>query len=243
MRLPILVLHICAGTLAIPSGFFAALFRKGSRQHAMAGNVFVGSMMTMAAAGVWLASMKFEPGNIVGGTLTLYLVATAWMTAKRRIQQTSLVDWGALCIALTLTAVELTWGIDAALSPTGLKYDYPPGPYFFLGSVALLATIGDIRVLAHGGISGGNRIARHLWRMCFGWFIASSSLFLARQKLFPVLMRKSGSLFLLSFLPLIVMIFWLVRMSFPRVRGWWGVPAFETRKPNTLTSEIAGNFH
>jgi hypothetical protein len=205
--------------LAIPSGLFAALFRKGSRQHALAGDVFVGSMLTMAAAGVWLAYMKFEPGNIVGGTLTLYLVSTAWMTAKRRIQQTSLLDWGALLVVLSLTVVELTWGTEAALSPTGRKYDYPPGPYFFLGSVALLAMAGDIRQLVRGGVAGGNRIARHLWRMCFGWFIASSSLFLARQRLFPELMRKSGSLLLLSFLPLLVMIFWLVRMSFPTLRA------------------------
>ena len=219
MRLPILILHICAGTLAIPSGLFAALFRKGSRQHALAGNVFAGSMMTMAAAGVWLACMKFEPGNIVGGTLTLYLVATGWMTAKQRIAGTKIVDWAGLFIVLALTAVELTWGTEAAKSPTGLKYGYSPGPYFFLGTVALLATIGDIRVLAHGGISGGWRLARHLWRMCFGWFVASSSLFLARQKLFPELMRKSGSLLLLSFLPLIVMIFWLARMSFPNLRA------------------------
>ena len=219
MRLPILILHICAGTLAIPAGLFAALFRKGSRQHALAGDVFGVSMLAMAAAGVWLAVMKFQPGNIVGGTLTLYLVTTGWMTARRRTQQASLIDWGSLAVVLSLCAVELTWGIEAATSPSGLKYDYSAGPYFFLGSVALLATVGDIRLLTCGGISGGRRIARHLWRMCFGWFVASSSLFLARQKLFPELMRKSGSLFLLSFLPLLVMIFWLVRMSFPTLRA------------------------
>jgi hypothetical protein len=78
--------------------------------------------------------------------------------------------------------------------------------------------------------------------MCFGWFIASSSLFLARQKLFPELMRKSGSLYLLSFLPLIVMIFWLARMSLPRLKAWGG-PAFEARKSNTLSAEIAENLH
>jgi hypothetical protein len=48
--------------------------------------------------------------------------------------------------------------------------------------------------------------------MCFALFIASGSLFLARQQLFPAWMRKTGSLVLLTFLPLMVMMYWLIRM-------------------------------
>ena len=88
------------------------------------------------------------------------------------------------------------------------------GMYFFLGSVALLSAAGDVRMLWHGGVSGAQRIARHLWRMCFALFIASSSLFLARPQLFPALLRKTGIVFLLGVLPLILMIFWLVRVLF-----------------------------
>jgi hypothetical protein len=64
------------------------------------------------------------------------------------------------------------------------------------------------------GISGTQRLARHLWRMCFALFIAAASIFLARQRLFPAFMRKTGVLYFLSFLPLILMIFWLVRVRF-----------------------------
>jgi hypothetical protein len=95
-----------------------------------------------------------------------------------------------------------------------LKYGYSFGPYFFIGSVAVLALAGDIRVLVRGGISGAQRIARHLWRMCFALFIASSSVFLARQHLFPALMRKTGVLIFLSVLPVLLMIFWLARVLF-----------------------------
>jgi uncharacterized membrane protein len=216
MRMPILVLHICGGLVGLLSGAVAMSFRKGSRWHGMAGNVFVVSMLTMATAGVTLAVMKSQPGNILGGTLTFYLVATAWMTAKRRVPETGLLDWGALLLIAALAAIEVTWGVEAATSPTGLKYDYPPGPYFFMGSVAWLAVVGDVRMLVRRGISGTHRLARHLWRMCFAWFIASASLFLARQELFPKFMRKTGTLVLLSFLPLIVMIFWLVRVRFAK---------------------------
>lgn len=219
MRTPLLLLHITAGTLGVLSGFVAVFLRKGSRWHGLVGNVFVISMLGLSASGVYLALMKSQPGNVLGGALTFYLVATAWIAARRRDGKPGLVDVGALLVASAVGAVNVTYGLEAVISQTGLKYDYPPGPYFFLGSVALIAAAGDIRLLVRGGISGTQRIARHLWRMCFALFIASSSIFLARQHLFPALLRKTGALFLLSFLPLMLMIFWLIRVSLSNRRA------------------------
>jgi hypothetical protein len=224
MRSPLLLLHIITGTLGMLSGFVAMFFRKGSRRHSLAGDVFVVSMLTMSACGAYLAILKSQPGNILGGTLTFYLVATAWMTASRRTFETGIFDWGALLVVFVLAAVQVTYGIEAATSQTGFKYGYPPGPYFFLGSVAVLATIGDVRMLVRGGIAGTQRLARHLWRMCFAWFIAAASIFLARQHIFPVLLRKTGVLYVLSFLPLLLMIFWLVRVRFTNARKKMSLP-------------------
>jgi len=81
MRSPLLLLHIIAGTLGMLSGF-AVFLHKGSRQHGVAGNVFVISMLSLSASGLYLAVMKSQPGNVLGGTLTFYLVATAWITAR-----------------------------------------------------------------------------------------------------------------------------------------------------------------
>jgi len=212
MRSPLLFLHIVAGTLGMLSGFVAVFLRKGSRRHALAGNVFVVAMLCLSASGTYLAIMKHQPGNILGGTLTFYLVATAWITARRKEGETGVFDWGALLVVLGVAAVELTFGFEAAVSPTGLKYDYPPWPYFIFGLVALLASVGDIRMLVRGGISGTQRLARHLWRMCFALFIAAASIFLARQQIFPAILRQTGALVLLSFLPLLLMVFWLVRV-------------------------------
>jgi hypothetical protein len=211
---PILLLHIASGTLGMLSGFVAVFLRKGSRRHGLAGDVFVLSMMSLAATGVYLAALKHQPGNILGGTLTFYLVTTAWLTARRKDARTGIFDWGALLIIMAVTAAQLTLGFEAAISPTGLKYDYPPGPYFFIGSVALLATVGDVRMLVRGGIAGTERLARHLWRMCFALFIAAASIFLARQQLFPALLQRTGVLVFLSVLPLLLMIFWLLRVRF-----------------------------
>jgi hypothetical protein len=212
MRSPLLLLHIVAGTIGVLSGFVAVFLRKGSRRHGVVGDVFVIAMLCLSSSGAILAIMKSQPGNILGGAFTFCLVATAWMSARRRDGETSIFDWVGLLVSLGIGAFEVTYGREAAMSPTGMKYDYPPGPYFFLGSVALLAAAGDVRLLVRGGISGTQRIARHLWRMCFALFVASGSVFLARQQLFPDLLRKTGVLLLLSFLPLLLMIFWLVRV-------------------------------
>jgi hypothetical protein len=229
MRSPLLLLHIIAGTLGMLSGYVAVFLLKGSRRHGLAGNVFVIAMLCLSASGVYLALLKSQPGNVVGGTLTFYLVATAWMTARRKDGEPGIFDWGALLIVLAVGIIDVTWGIEAAMSPTGMKHGYPPGPYFFLGTVAVLATVGDVRMLVRHGISGTQRIARHLWRMCFALFIAASSIFLARQHLFPAVLRKAGVLLLLSFLPLILMIFWLVRVRF--------ADAFKKRRPGVGSLE------
>lgn len=214
MRFPILVLHIIGGTVGMLSGFVTVFLRKGSRRHNIAGRIFVLSMLSMAAAGTYLAVLKSQPGNILGGTFTFYLVATAWMTARQKDKEATfgIIDWSGLILVLSVASVEITFGLQAAMSPTGLRYAYPPGPYLFMGSIAALAAVGDIRMLVRGGIAGTQRLARHLWRMCFALFVASGSIFLARAHLFPAFMRKTGMLFVLSFLPLALLGFWLIRV-------------------------------
>ena len=85
---------------------------------------------------------------------------------------------------------------------------------FLLGVVVLLAAVGDVRMLLQGGVSGAQRIARPLWRMCFGLFIASGSFFLGRQRIFPEFDRKPNVLIFLTILPLILLFLWLIRIRF-----------------------------
>ncbi len=216
MRSPLLLLHIASGTLGMLSGFVAMAFRKGSRRHAIAGKVFVISMLTLGASGAYLAFMKSQSANLLGGVFTFYLVATAALTARRpdRLGETGIVDWVGLLVVLTVAATHLTLGVEAARSPTGLREGYAPGVYYFLASLALLAAAGDVRMLLRGGVSGTQRLIRHLWRMCYAQFVAAASIFLARQEIFPALLQKTGVLFVLSFLPVAVMLFWLVRVRF-----------------------------
>jgi len=214
MRLPILAFHICAGISALLSGAVAMSFRKGSREHRVAGNVFVISMLSMATAAVYLAFMKSQVTNMLGGVLTFYMVTTAWLTARRKDGDKSIFDWVALLFELVVGSAQMTFALQAAYSPTGLKYGYPASMFLPMGCVVLLAAAGDIRMLARGGISGTPRIARHLWRMCFAMFIATGSFFLGQQQVFPDFIRKTNVLLLPAFLPLVLVIFWLVRVRF-----------------------------
>jgi len=139
---PMLFLHICGGTLGLIAGAAAMIFRKGSRGHRLAGDVFVISMLTLGGTGAYMAMMKSQPGNVLAGTLTCYLVATAWMTAKRGEAETGIFDWGALLVILAVAVAELTFGFEAAISPTGRKFGFPPAPFFIFGIAASLLASG-----------------------------------------------------------------------------------------------------
>jgi len=224
---PILIFHICAGTVGLLSGTAAMIFRKGSRGHVLAGRVFVASMLSMGAAAVYLAIVRHQPNNIGGGILTVYLIGTAWLTARRGDRETSRFDWVALLIPLAIGV--LTWvnGVKVVRSGASSQDGVPVGMSFFMGSVCLLAAAGDVRMLVGGGVSGAKRIARHLWRMCFGLFIAAGSFFMGPSnrplrllsavgigKHLPPAFFSTSLYLVLTLLPLVLLIFWLVRVRF-----------------------------
>jgi uncharacterized membrane protein len=222
---PILIAHICAGSVGLLSGTAAISFRKGSPRHALAGRIFVASMLTMAIGAVYLAILRHQPSNIGGGLLTFYLIGTAWLTVRRRPGETSRFDWIVLLVPLTLGV--LTWmnGINVVRSGANSQDGVPVGMNFFMGSVMLLAAAGDVRMLLRGGVFAAKRVARHLWRMCFGLFIAAGSFFMGPsnrplrlfsavgigQHLSPALFNMNLYL-ILTILPLILLIFWLIRV-------------------------------
>ena len=69
-------------------------------------------------------------------------------------------------------------------------------------------------MLARGGVFGTKRVARHLWRMCFSFFIATGSFFIGQPQVFPAFIRKTNLLFVPGILPLGLLIFWLFRVRF-----------------------------
>jgi uncharacterized membrane protein len=219
---PLLIVHVSAGCLGILSGAAALSVRKGERLHRAFGTVFFLSMLTVSTLAVYLAI--FAPPTAAGGAppsasvsigiLTIYLVATAWMTVRRTEGSIGRFEKGALFVALSVTAALLIFGLHAASIPTARPGGYVP--YFIFASFAAFAAAGDLRLILRGGISGVRRIARHLWRMCFALFFAASFFFLGQQKVMPVYMHGSPLLLALGIAPLLVMIFWLIRVRFTK---------------------------
>ncbi|MDQ5845814.1 MAG: hypothetical protein M3539_11030 [Acidobacteriota bacterium] len=207
MRLPILIFHICGGVVGVLSGAAAMSFRKGTRRHRVAGNVFFVAMLVMGSSAAYL-------GNVVGGLLACYLVATAWLTARRREGETSIFDWAAFMFALAVGILIMTHVVRLVTGAVAPTPGVPIGMIFLLGFVALLAAAGDLRMLVRGGVFGRQRIVRHLWRMCFSFFIATGSFFLGQQQVFPKAWRGAAVWFVPALLPLAVMIFWLIRVRF-----------------------------
>jgi uncharacterized membrane protein len=211
MRLPLLVLHILGGTIGLLFGTFAIAVRKGGRPHRAFGNAFTLAMLTLASSGLCLAILKSQNGNIIGSILTFYMITTAWLAGRRR--NIGRLDVAALLVGIGGAAAIITLGVWTIHHP---DKNAPSAMCFFMATILLLAVAGDIRMLACGGISGRPRITRHLWRMCFGLFIATGSFFLGQQQVFPAFLRGSIFLTVLALLPFPVMIYWLIRVRFSK---------------------------
>jgi len=195
------------------------------------------SRLSVSAIGSYLGFIKGEIDNFTGGIFAFHLVATAWATARHRENETWTLDWSAPPVALAFAPLNFVWGVEVARSQTAVKDQSPAGAYFFFGTLALLSAAGDFRMLLLGGISGRQHLVRHLWRMCFGWFIATISFFLGQQKVFPAWLRGSYILVVLSFMPLLFLVFWFVRVRLTNryQKAWAGemAPNHDCPDPRT----------
>ncbi len=226
--------HISMGLVGILSGAAALTFRKGSRPHQLVGHVFFVSMLIMASMGATLA-MTYSPnrGNVMGGGMTLYMVATAWATVWRKPGETGRVEIALALLGSTVAAAGFTFSVMAASAPDNMLDKYHPPLYFIFGSVALLLTAFDVRMIARGGITGAARLTRHLLRMCLAMFIATASLFLGQPKVFPMAIRHSGLLPVPVLLVVAALLYSLIR-----IRVWPRLRRMRTARAATATSTL-----
>jgi hypothetical protein len=219
------VFHIGGGVLGLVSGTVAAFARKGGYLHRMAGTVFFVSMLVMAGFAAYLGVVVPDQlVNVFIATFTLYLVTTAWITVRRKEGAIGLPEKIAFLVALILCApfAILAFQLATGLPPL-FKSAVPfKGPVliaiYTFTSILAIAAIADAKVVLAGGIAGAPRIARHLWRMCLGLALTFGSGFTnGLARLLPGPYHVPPSFFFPQFLPLILLIFWMIRVRFT---GW-----------------------
>ena len=209
-----LIAHVGGGMIGIVSGAAALGVAKGERLHRVFGSLFLGAMAVMATMGLYMAIELQQRGNIGGAIFALYLVATAWMTVRRRENTVGAFEYAALLIIAAVALLFVSWGLRATASPHGRLDGYPAPLYFAFAGIATFFAVLDLKVVLRGGVAGTQRIARHLWRMCFALFFATGSFFLGQQKVMPKFMHGSPVLLALGLAPLGFLIFWMIRIRF-----------------------------
>ena len=216
--------HVAAGSLALASGAVALAARKGAPLHLKAGTFFFATMLMMAGTGALIALTRPERGTAVIGIFTCYLVATSWVTARRRDGGTGRFELAAFLVALVCAASMATLAWMAANSPTGRVDSLPAAAHYPFAVLAAFAASLDLNYMLRRRVSGSQRIARHLWRMCAALLIAALSFFLGQQDEFPEAWQGSFVWYLPGLTTFAAMVYWLVRIRFakkwraPRVR-------------------------
>jgi uncharacterized membrane protein len=231
----IFALHILSGAAAMVAGVLALCVRKGGRVHRLSGDVFVVAMLLMAiSAGVLGAVRPGQTINIFIAGLTLYLVATAWLTARRREKVAGAPEIIALIVSLLLCAPFALIDFQIVSGVTVFKSAFKiEGPILIalcvFSAIMATAALGDLRVVLGRGVSGIPRIARHLWRMCFALALTFGSAFTnGFARLLPGPYHVPPVFFLPQLLMLLVLLYWVVRVRFP---GWAGRPGGQRLRP------------
>lgn len=209
---PPVMFHAAAGVIGMLSGLTALSAAKGGPLHRRAGTVFVLSMTLLGASGAWLGYAKGEIGNAIAGVLTIYFLATAWMAARRRDGETGLFEIGACLFSAAAGAFCFFGAVYTVRNGTAMLGGIPA---FGFATAVTLCALSDLSVILRRGVSGKARIARHLWRMHLGLFIAVGSFFPGQLQLFPDYIRHIRPFILLFTPPFLVagvMLYWLVRI-------------------------------
>ena len=210
--------HVGAGVIALAAGLMALVVRKGSPWHRRSGLLFT---VTMIATGVTAAAISaYEGKSIAGGAFTAYFVFTAFTAVRSLPTVGRKTEIAFMILAFTFSVFTYRDAFTALARPRHSLNGVPAGMLFFLGTVMLLASVGDFRMIRAGGIEGTRRIARHLWRMCFGLFIASGSFSAQLLKMVPPRFNSLPMVLLLGGGPLVVLLYWMWRIRLRRnLRG------------------------
>jgi uncharacterized membrane protein len=209
----LLFVHIFAGGTALAAGFLALYAEKGKWVHRRFGRAFAYAMMAMTVSAAIMA-LTFRPNrcNVVAASVTFYLVATGLLTVIRGVQDSRRLHLGLLALGV-LASARAWWLAWLAMGQPGHVLDQIPVFGILLFAVfGTLGVIGDLRVLRRGAIEGTARLRRHLWRMTYAMWIATTSFFFGQARHLPDWIRSSNLNDYIVLAVLLTLVYWLVKL-------------------------------
>lgn len=207
------VIHTPAGTIGLVTAVVALFANKGTTLHRKAGTCFTVSMLIMLISGFVAAFLKESTDDMFLSAVVVYTVFTAWLTVRHKNNETGLLEqitfvW---IVAIAIAALFISAGWRGVNAPTA---------YLFWAGFAFLCAIGDVRNLYRSGLSGYQRIIRHLWRIGFSLIWASLAF---TDKIVKILGSNVKELpvehvlyiiALPTMLILIVILYWIINILF-----------------------------
>ena len=206
-------IHAPAGALVLVTAVLAMFAKKGSALHRKAGSCFTVFMMVMLVSGMVAAYLKNSIGDMMLGAIVMYTVFTAWLAAHHRKNEIGLLEVTALIwivgFAIIAFAISMGWREVEA-----------PFAYLIWGGLAILCILGDIRNLYHFGLSGTQRIIRHVWRIGFSLVWAALAFTDKIVKMMGANLKsmQEEQLFLIVAIPtmfiLVTILYWIIKILF-----------------------------
>lgn len=153
-------IHTPAGAIALLASVVALFAYKGGPLHRKAGTCFSVSMLILLVSGFFAAYLKESTGDMFLSAVVMYTLFTAWLTMHHKKAETGLLELLALLFIATIASAALLisagWGgVDTPIA------------YLVWAGFAVLCAIGDARNLYLLGLSGTQRVIRHVWRIGF----------------------------------------------------------------------------
>ncbi len=214
--------HGVVGAGIVLAGILALASRKGSRFHRQCGKIFVlllGLMaLVIAASAIAPAHHLISTLGMIFTALTCYLILTSWAIVATPAASLGRFARIGPVIALSIASAALFLGWQAQTGQLVLDNDIPVSAYFGFAGLAFLAACADISVVLRGGISGAQRLFRHLWRMCFSLYFSVATIFTGPGSiLFPDNIRGTWPLLLPENVILLVSLYFSVQIFSKRM--------------------------
>lgn len=210
--------HFFVGCVSIIAGFVAFAAPKGRRIHRAAGIVFTGSMLILAASGLWMSLARGILFTVFLSWIAAHAVISGWAAANDGAIARSITRLASFSsLALVLSA--LVGGVMAGQATGGALNGLPPAAFFGLAGFASLLAVFDLAFSRAKVISNGHRLSRHAGRMGLSMFVATGIFFFGNNHVLPEAMRTAPILSTPVLLVLALTLVHVVRTSMARSRA------------------------